>query len=74
MKRFRAGAAAYKAQYSSRIDGFAMENDQLKQENRDCRLLRKVFGDEQIDQAVVRAKQIQDQQYGSRAVKYNPKR
>lgn len=63
-----------KAQYSSRIDELAAENDQLKQENRGYRLLRKVFGDEQIDQAVTRAKQIQDQQHNSRAVKYNPER
>lgn len=63
-----------KSQYGSRIDALVTENNQLKKENREYRLLRKVFGDEQIDQVLTRAKQMQEQQHGSRAVKYNPER
>jgi len=63
-----------KAQYGSRIDALVTENDQLKKENREYRLLRKVFGDEQIDQALARAKKVQEQQQGAHAVKYNPER
>ena len=63
-----------RAQYGSRIDALVTENDQLKKENREYRLLRKVFGDEQIDQVLTRAKQMQEQQHGSHAVKYNPER
>lgn len=63
-----------RAQYGSRLDALVTENNQLKKESREYRLLRKVFGDEQIDQALSRAKQIQEQQHGSHAVKYNPER
>ena len=63
-----------RAQYGSRLDALVTENNQLKKESREYRLLRKVFGDEQIDPALSRAKQIQEQQHGSHAVKYNPER
>ena len=63
-----------RAQYGSRIDALVAENNQLKKENREYRLLRKVFGDEPIDQALSRAKHMQEQQHGSHAVKYNPER
>lgn len=38
-----------RAQYGSRIDALVAENNQLKKETREYRLLRKVFGDEQIE-------------------------
>lgn len=63
-----------RAQYGSRLDALVTENNQLKKESREYRLLRKVFGDEQIDQVLTRAKQMQEQQHGSHAVKYNPER
>ena len=63
-----------KSQYGSRIDELVTENNQLKKESRDYRLLRKVFGNEQIDQMLVRARFAQEQQHIDRAVKYNPER
>ena len=63
-----------RAQYVSRFDALVTENNQLKKENREYRLLRRVFGDEQIDQALTTAKQVQEQRHGSHAVKYNPER
>lgn len=38
-----------RAQYSSRVADLTHENDQLRKENRDYRLLRKVLGDTQLD-------------------------
>lgn len=60
-----------KVQYGSRIEELVTENDQLKKENRDYRLLRKFFGDAQIDQALSRAKQAQEQRYATHDMKYD---
>ena len=62
-------ALSDKEQFSDRIYDLAQENKQLEKENRDYRLLRKFFGDAQIDQALSRAKQAQEQPYSSRAVR-----
>ena len=51
-----------KASYSRRIDVLTRENDRLKKENRDYRLLRAVFGDAQIDRAVAQARAAQETQ------------
>ena len=44
MSRKYSRAVQEKAQYGSRIEELVTENNQLKKENRDYRLLRKVFG------------------------------
>ena len=48
-----------RAQYSSRVADLTHENDQLKQENRDYRLLRTVVGDARIDAILTQAEAIQ---------------
>ena len=67
-------AVSDKEQFSDRIYDLAQENRQLKKENGDYRMLRKFFGDTQIDQALSRAKQAQEQPYSSRAVRSGPER
>ena len=74
MSRKYSRAVQEKAQYGSRIEELVTENNQLKKENRDYRLLRKVFGNEQINRMLARAKFAQEQQHIDRAVKYNPER
>ena len=59
-------AVSDKEQFSDRIYDLAQENRQLKMENRDYRLLRKVFGDEQIDRLVVKAKDVERPPHHSR--------
>ena len=51
-----------RAQYSSRVADLTHENDQLKQENRDYRLLRKVLGDSQVDALLLQANTAQKKQ------------
>jgi len=63
-----------KAAYGERIDELKTENDMLKKENRDYRLLRAVFGDEQIDRAVAHARAMQEMQRTAHTARTTPVR
>ena len=58
-----------KATYGKRINELKSENDQLKKENRNYRLLRTVFGDAQIDRALEQAGEAQNSIRDGRATK-----
>ena len=55
-------AVSDKEQFSDRIYDLAQENKQLKMENRDYRLLRKFFGDAEIDTMLIQVWESQNKQ------------